>query len=436
MAKTYVDEIVGGDGKRRYNLVRDDGSMAAQNVQIVKAYTPEQEGSTFGAVDVYDLQCKEYTVTLTADGWVDGQQTVSLPEIQADAGTVFVGLPAEATLERIVLVGSLGLRCIGRGSGSLIFECLLGAPSIDIDINVVLTGGQTAIVNAIGGIGGDSDSLYVVEEITASKQWTVPQGVTEIEVRLFGGGGGGSGGAIYASGGGGGGGHMAFGTFTVTPGTTYQITIGAGGQGISNTEPAYAGGTTTFGSLLSADGGQGGSEDQGGDGGTGGGGSSYWTSSIGASGFGAYGGCGGGLQDSIRRGVYGGYPNSIGWESMPGKTNNHYSDSSAQDKAKKAINGGGGYYANGGNANIMSIDDEYGHGCGGGGGWMGGNGGNGGGKGGGGGGGYGPTKLAGDAGYGGGKGGYGYGAGGGGASQTGTGGNGAPGICIIKYRKF
>lgn len=32
----------------------------------------------------------------------------------------------------------------------------------------------------------------ITEEITTSGTWTVPEGVTEIEVRLFGGGGGGS----------------------------------------------------------------------------------------------------------------------------------------------------------------------------------------------------------------------------------------------------
>lgn len=56
MAKTYVDEIIGGDGKRRYNLVDSDGNVVIANVQIQKAYTPTQEGTAFGAEDIAALK--------------------------------------------------------------------------------------------------------------------------------------------------------------------------------------------------------------------------------------------------------------------------------------------------------------------------------------------------------------------------------------------
>ena len=404
-----MDEIVGGDGKRRYNLVRDDGSMAAQNVQIVKAYTPEQEGSTFGAVDVYDLQCKEYTITLTADGWVDGQQTVSLPEIQADAGTVFVGLPADATLEEMGLVGSSGLKCIGRSEGALIFSCLLGEPSTEINVNVVLTGGQPSIVNAIGGIGADEEALYVTEEITNSRQWTVPNGVSELEVTCIGGGGGGGG---YC---GGGGGYRTIKKIAVTPNEAVSIIIGAGGGSDAD------GGTTSFGEYAAASGGQhGGTNGCGGSGGTGGG-AGAGERAVGA-GNGQYGGDGGAATE--RSGGAGGSTDSAmgglgivddGWSSGAGT----YYGSGGGGGA--GINGG-----NGGNAKTHSFGASL-NGMGGGGG------------------GYGSLKLATDgtwedpAGYehsDGGEGGLGYGAGGGGDGANGKGGKGAPGICIIKYRKF
>ena len=438
LAKTYVDEIVGGDGKRRYNLVRDDGSMAAQNVQIVKAYTPEQEGSTFGAVDVYDLQCKEYTITLTADGWVDGQQTVSIPEIQTDAGTVFVSLPAEATLGEMGLVGYSGLKCIGRSEGALIFSCLLGEPSTDINVNVVLTGGQPSIVNAIGGIGADEEALYVTELITTSQKWTVPEGVTEIEVRLFGGGGGGYGSGYGAGGGGGGGGFMAYDKILVTPGTSYNITIGAGGYGrdmYSSYDEGDTGGTTSFGKLLSAGGGFGGKDKVGGDGGTGGGGADSGTSvSYGTGGSGSYGGAGGGYTVATA-GVYGGASGQVGIDSMHGIMAHTASELNAHWLLTGG--GGGGYKANGGNADSDKDGDDYQASGGGGGGFMGGHGGDGYRHAGGGGGGYGSIKLATDGAGNWGKGGTGYGAGGGGNADYGAdGGNGAPGICIIKYRKF
>ena len=376
-----MDEIVGGDGKRRYNLVRDDGSMAAQNVQIVKAYTPEQEGSTFGALDVYDLQCKEYTITLTADGWADGRQTVSLPEIQADAGTVFVGLPAEATLSEIQAAANAGIRCIGRQNGSLIFKALGTIPTIDINIYLVLTGGQASIINALGGMGGDSESLYVTEEITTSKTWTVPAGVTEIQVMLFGGGGGGES-SNYGAGGGGSG-YMAKGTFAVTPGEKYSVVIGAGGNA------GRDGGQTSFGDLLSASGGNRGGGGVGGDGFAGGGGGAdiddhaYYEGNFGR---GQAGGGGNG-------GAAGYNTNRDGVSSLTAK-----GGSGGSRSGFSYYSGGGGGGMNGGDGG-----DGYSHY-------------------GGGGGGYGSQKICQ-------SGGKGYGAGGNGGEA------GAQGIGIIKYLK-
>ena len=112
--------------------------------------------------------------------------------------------------------------------------------------------------------------------ITETQDWTVPAHTGEIDVRIFGGGGGGSGG--YSSndgtvgGGGGGGGHMAHDTFDLAEGTSVVVTIGAGGTGGSSVKN---GGTSSFGSYLSAAGGNRGEDagtTTGGDGGTGGGG--------------------------------------------------------------------------------------------------------------------------------------------------------------------
>ena len=64
--------------------------------------------------------------------------------------------------------------------------------------------------------------------------WTVPTGVTQIQVELWGaGGGGGAGSANECCGthpGGGGGGYAKY-TLSVTPGTAYTICAGAGGRG-------------------------------------------------------------------------------------------------------------------------------------------------------------------------------------------------------------
>ena len=89
--------------------------------------------------------------------------------------------------------------------------------------------------------------------------WVVPPCVTTITVKVWGGGGGGGGTSSRQSntgdeacteGGGGGGGGFSMRTYSVTPGETYTIVVGAGGNGgvgANNTAVAGAtGGTSTF----------------------------------------------------------------------------------------------------------------------------------------------------------------------------------------------
>ena len=108
------------------------------------------------------------------------------------------------------------------------------------------------------------------EVITSNTNWVVPDTLANntVYVRLFGGGGGGS------SNGGGGGGWMNNGDITINPGQRVRVTIGGGGSrayGFSG--DGRSGGSTSFGSYLSANGGTGGSRfGSGGSGGSGGGG--------------------------------------------------------------------------------------------------------------------------------------------------------------------
>lgn len=113
-----------------------------------------------------------------------------------------------------------------------------------------------------GYLGDFGNRLF--STFQSSGNFTVPTGVTSIRVRVFGGGGGGK-----STGGGGGGGGHAYGTFTVTPATVYAVTIGAAGTGGAS---PTAGGTSSFGVLLSATGGGAGGTGTGGAGGTGTGG--------------------------------------------------------------------------------------------------------------------------------------------------------------------
>lgn len=257
------------------------------------------------------------------------------------------------------------------------------------------------------------------EIITSSQSWTPPDGVKMVTVRLFGGGGGGGkGGNAYdgyyygAGGGGGGGGYMKAQNVAVTPGQAYLITIGAGGAASRN------GGATSFGTLLSANGGSCGS-----------------AASTNSNGYYLYGGDGG----NGGSGGGGGGGNSSSGRGGAGGTGSHGGNGGS---------GGGSTYSKGGNGSAGVSVADIGNGSGG----TGGAGNQYGGGGGGGGGGYGGTGSNGynsnyGSGYGGGGGGYGnYGKGGnggwGGGNGTGSaesgssGSSGTSGICIITYWKY
>ncbi|MFN5619668.1 MAG: LamG-like jellyroll fold domain-containing protein [Flavobacteriales bacterium] len=100
--------------------------------------------------------------------------------------------------------------------------------------------------------------------IGSTTGWTCPQGVSQIQVELWGGGGGGGGcnAAPYpaprSEGGVGGSGGYNKQIVTTTPGQTYQITIGLGGTGGLPYNSGQSGGTSSFSNLLSAQGGSGG----------------------------------------------------------------------------------------------------------------------------------------------------------------------------------
>ncbi|MDO4581970.1 MAG: hypothetical protein Q4B96_05255 [Bacillota bacterium] len=177
----------------------------------------------------------------------------------------------------------------GAGAGSV------SAAVAGEDYQAPLTAGDNITIadNVISAAGGGGKTELT--RFTASGTWTVPDGVTEVDIFLVGGGGGGVGGATYQDysggryytkwyvGGSGGGAYAAFYRLSVTPGDSYAIQIGAGGYG--GAEATYnansgdyvlgnagAGGSTSFGNLT-VGGGSGAVGATGGAGGGGGGGS-------------------------------------------------------------------------------------------------------------------------------------------------------------------
>ncbi|UKJ06755.1 gliding motility-associated C-terminal domain-containing protein [Solitalea lacus] len=108
----------------------------------------------------------------------------------------------------------------------------------------------------VGSVLGQTQT----QTFTSSGTFIVPPGVTSVSVSAWGGGGAGGGVASSSSrrgGGGGAGGSFAGGTLSVTPGTTYTITIGAGGVGQVGLDGTN-GASSSFGTSIIALGGPGG----------------------------------------------------------------------------------------------------------------------------------------------------------------------------------
>ena len=143
---------------------------------------------------------------------------------------------------------------------------------------------------------------------TSSGSWTAPTGVTSVDYLVV---GGGAGGASASGGGGGGAGAFRSGTLSVTPGTTYSITVGEGGAGGSSSVGAN-GSDSIFSSITSNGGGGGGTSSGvangnasgggGGNGGSAGAGGTYGNAG-GSGGTATVGGGGGGASAAGTAGV-------------------------------------------------------------------------------------------------------------------------------------
>ncbi len=78
-----------------------------------------------------------------------------------------------------------------------------------------------------GGAGSSSVSDGASSIFTASGSWTAPAGITSVDVAVWGAGGGSG---YYSGGAGGGGAYSRKNAISVTPGNSYTVTVGAGGN--------------------------------------------------------------------------------------------------------------------------------------------------------------------------------------------------------------
>jgi hypothetical protein len=180
-------------------------------------------------------------------GWVGlyvitvnyGQTTVTSSSISVYPGAPFLA-------EKLTSLGSLL-----SGYALLNSPAFSGTPTAptptsgDSSTKLATTAFVTNAVAAVAVAHGET-------VFGSNGSWTAPAGVTTAHLSGCAGGGGGGNGPGGDNGGGGGGGgdgseeEVAV---TVVPGTTYTVTIGAGGS------PENAGGATSFGSLLTWSGG-------------------------------------------------------------------------------------------------------------------------------------------------------------------------------------
>lgn len=452
-------------------------------IQLTGADAPETDLFVEGKSILVDIDTEGKTINFKSGGGLTGGK---LAQATAEEDEVFAGKTFYAKDKKLktgTALATVSTATAGQilngftaynNNGTLLTGAALSEPitATTDDVNPGMTYyDQNGVLRT-----GTRKKEVKTEIFQMDGTYTVPAGITEISVRLFGGGGKGSSQ-------GGCGGHMAYKKLTVTPGEKIPVTIGLGGGQSGNS--SSTGGVTSFGSYLSA---SGGSWNSGGTGG--GGGSGSYSSNGGAA---SYGGGGGACGENNGRGCTGGTGGTYGGggggassttntNSMVGKGGNggkyggKGSDSSSRNyswtgpKDGTSTIGLGLEFEGQGKAGVTQGTDRYGGAGGGGYGGNGGNGGYGTGSGGGGGGGYGADGGKGSSewpGGGGGGGGYGgkggdgydtYGGGGGGYGKQGnggsgnavaggiaaggsagysygsfTGGNGGNGICIITY---
>ncbi len=150
-----------------------------------------------------------------------------------------------------------------------------GVVSLNGFINAVTLVAGTNVTLATKGNGLQISAMNFIPHMqvfTASGMFTVPAGVSNILVELWGGGGGGSSNwtyytnasTLYASGNGGGGGGYGKQVFSVLPGANLAVVVGTGGG------PNTAGGNSSFNGTLVAYGGTNGVSSSTGTGGAGG----------------------------------------------------------------------------------------------------------------------------------------------------------------------
>lgn len=177
-----------------------------------------------------------------------GSVTLDVP---ATATNTTLNLPAASLT--LVGTGSITTSGLTQNTSRLLGRTTASAGAVE-EISV-----GTGLTLSAGTISASGGGQLQEQLFTSSGTWTVPTGVTRVNVIVIGGGGGGAGATAGLPFGGrhGGVGGLASGNYSVTPGSSITVTVGVGGAA-NVSSSGSAGGTSSFGSLISATGGGGG----------------------------------------------------------------------------------------------------------------------------------------------------------------------------------
>jgi hypothetical protein len=258
-AGTYTGDVV---------LATSAGTITTPVELVVSSGTPPSTGTVcvMGLIYASITTAEAATWTGTLRVRNDGESSVSVESVVLPDGfSEDTPLPASIGAgETESLIVSLTAAEVGTYTGDIVVTLDDGAITFPITIQV--TAVPTATV-AFTTPGADT--------------WTVPAGVTSIQVLVVGGGGGGGyvGSSGRAGGGGGAGGVVYDAAYAVTPTQEIPVFVGAGGAASTN------GANSSFGTLTALGGGGGQGNANGLDGGSGGGGGGTTNTGTGGSGL-------------------------------------------------------------------------------------------------------------------------------------------------------
>lgn len=265
---------------------RDDAAQAAGAAQLAEtgAIAARNEVQQFADALGNPLDRDQNLADLPDKAAARGNLGLAALATRNTIGAAYLSLAAPAILGRTAAgAGGAGeltlsqvLDLVGNAAqGDILYRGAAGWSRLAAGTSgqALLTGGAGAnpawgSVQSLPYAGGYRN----LQVFSASGTFTVPAGIAEIFVEVWGGGGGGIGQTGNSPGlGGGGGGYTRKRITGLAPGSTVNVTVGSGG-GYNINATAGTGGISSFGAYCSATGGTGGSNSTGGAGGNGAGG--------------------------------------------------------------------------------------------------------------------------------------------------------------------